>query len=144
MSKILKVARAEIGVTEIPGKKHNERILEYASALKYNWIKTDEVPWCSNFVNWVAREAGFERSGKANARSWLEVGLPVESPKPGDVVIFSRPPSPTSGHVAIIDHLSEDGKKVYVIGGNQSNMVKVSPYAINRVLGYRRLRKENK
>lgn len=51
------IARAEIGVQEIAGVKHNERILQYHQATTLK-AEADEVPWCSAFVNWCVIIAG--------------------------------------------------------------------------------------
>jgi len=67
------VALKERGVTEIRGNKHNDRILEYhqASNLK---ATTDEIAWCSSFVNWCLTQAGFFNPHSAAARSYLKWG----------------------------------------------------------------------
>ena len=140
MIELLMTALAEYGVKEDKDAgEHNPRILEYLKEIGYAGIKDDETPWCSTFVNFCAKVAGLERSKKLNARSWLDVGEPVTDPQPGDVVIFWRE-SKTShkGHVAIF--INKNSTHHYVLGGNQGNMVQISPYANGRVLGYRRLR----
>jgi len=86
-------------------------------------------------------KAGLKQSEKANARSWLEVGLNVDNdPEPGDIVIFWRDSVDSwLGHVGIYFGFSKDGKRVYCLGGNQGNQVSVSAYPLERVLGFRRL-----
>jgi uncharacterized protein (TIGR02594 family) len=100
---------------------------------------------CSIFMDWCAMKAGVERTHKANARSWLDVGEKTDNPQTGDIVIFKRGNNTWSGHVAIyIAPLTvEHGKTdlIYVLGGNQSNEVKISLYDSLNVLGYRKLRK---
>ena len=51
------IARAEKGVHEIGGVKHNERILAYHQATRLK-AQADEVSWCSAFVNWCYVQAG--------------------------------------------------------------------------------------
>ncbi len=131
----------EIGTTEVPGPQHNARILNYAKEAGFNQIKDDETPWCSVFLNWVALKAGLETTNQANARSWLNVGIPVVNPEPGDIVIFWREdPNSYKGHVGIFMGYSQDKARIYTLGGNQSNMVSQSAYLANNLLGFRRLR----
>ena len=63
----------------------------------------------------------------------------MEEPKYGCIVVFSRPPSPRSGHVAFFVRTEGRGssQKHYVLGGNQRNAVNVRPYPASRVLGFR-------
>jgi uncharacterized protein (TIGR02594 family) len=140
MEKLLKIAFNELGIEEIIGQEHNPEILKYATETGIKGITSDEIPWCSTFVNWVAWKAGLIQTGKPNARSWLNVGTKVTSPEPGDVVVFWREsPQSWKGHVGFFLGLSPDRKRVYCIGGNQGNRVSVSAYRINTVLSYQRL-----
>lgn len=141
MHRLIEIATTEVGVQEIAGADHNERIIQYAHDIGHTWIDDDETPWCSVFMNWVAMKAGAERSGKANARSWLNVGLAVEHPEPGDVVVFWRGSRLShQGHVGIFQGYSQDQSRVYVLGGNQGNQVSTTAYLVQQVLGFRRLR----
>lgn len=140
MDKLLKIAFNELGTEEFTGDKHNPEILKYAKDTKIAGITTDEIAWCSTFVNWVAWKAGLQFSGKANARSWLNVGTKVASPEPGDIVVFWREsPQSWKGHVGIFTGISFDKKRVYCIGGNQGNRVSVSGYRLDTVLSFQRL-----
>lgn len=130
----LRVAFSEVGQEEIIGRKHNKRIVEYHSQTTLK-ATTDEVYWCASFVCWVLHTAGLTSTRSAAARSFLNWGDKINTPKRGCVVIFKRPPSPTSGHVGF--YLSEDQKDIYVLGGNQDNKVNVKKYSKNNLLGYR-------
>jgi uncharacterized protein (TIGR02594 family) len=141
MDKLLKIAVAQLGQKEITGPADNPNIVNYAKEAGFDWVDDDETPWCSIFVNWVAKKSGLNGSGKANARSWLLTGLNVDAtPEPGDVVIFWRgDPNSWQGHVGIFFGFSIDGERVYCLGGNQGNQVSVSAYSIDNILGFRRL-----
>jgi uncharacterized protein (TIGR02594 family) len=141
MDKILKVAIAELGQKEISGPDDNPSIVNYAKEAGFDWVDDDETPWCSIFVNWVAKKAGLKPSGMANARSWMLEGINVDAaPEPGDVVVFWRgSPDSWTGHVGFFFGFSIDGERVYCLGGNQGNQVSVSAYSIDNVLGFRRL-----
>ena len=143
MKEILKIAFNELGTEEIVGSQHNPEILKYASETGIGGVTTDEIPWCSTFVNWVTWKAGLQYSKKANARSWLNVGIKTTSPEPGDIVVFWRgSPQSWKGHVALFLGFSKNLKRVYCIGGNQGNRVSVSAYRTNTILSFQRLADE--
>jgi uncharacterized protein (TIGR02594 family) len=140
MEDLLKIAFNELGTEEIVDTENNPKVLRYAKESGIQGITSDEIAWCSTFVNWVALKAGLQISGKANARSWLNVGTKVNSPEPGDVVVFWREsPESWKGHVGFFLGVSPDQKRVYCIGGNQGNRVSVSAYRMDTVLSYQRL-----
>jgi hypothetical protein len=77
------------------------------------------------------------------AKSWLnwKHGDVVVVPRYGDIVIFNRTSNPAFGHVAFFERW--DDKYIYVIGGNQGDMVKSSPYLRSRLQGFRRPKPKN-
>lgn len=140
MEQLLKLAFNELGNEEFAGETHNPEILKYAKESGIKGVTTDEIPWCSCFVNWVAWKCGLHHSGKPNARSWMNVGRRVTSPEPGDVVVFWREhPQSWQGHVGFFLGISPDGSRVYCLGGNQGNRVSISAYRMDTVLSYQRL-----
>ena len=139
MNKLIEIALSQYGVSEIAGVKDNPVILNYFKEIGETWVKTEDTAWCSAFINWVCLKAGVERSKKLNARSWLDVGEIILEPQLGDIVIFSRgDPKGWQGHVALF--IRELDGFIWVLGGNQGNMVKISPYSKDRLLGYRRVK----
>lgn len=111
---------------------------------------SDEVPWCSSFVNRLCWVYSLSRSHSAKARSWLTIGvaIPIAQATPGwCVVIMKRgagvQPGPedlnASGHVTLFAGM--DGFDFFLgTGGNQRNNVTTERYPISQVLGVRRLR----
>ena len=134
----LEVAVRELaaGVLEIPGPEHNLRILEYHGATSLK-ATTDEVPWCSAFVNWCLRQAWCKGTHSAMARSFA--GWGVQSPvRVGAVAVFWRGnPQGPQGHVGFVLGANPDRDMLYVLGGNQSNRVCVRQYHANRMIGLR-------
>ena len=139
------VAQRFAGITEIDGIMDNPIVLTMLK-LDNEWPEHDEVPWCSAFTNFIAWMCRLPRSKSLRARSWLEIGQAVElgSARPGDVVILNRaggPQDPTiidaPGHVGF--YAGKEYGFIEVLGGNQSNQVKVSRYPVDRILGIRRL-----
>ena len=125
-------AWAEMGTAEISGDKDNPRIVYYHSFTSLR-ASDDETPWCSAFMNFLFAPKG---TRDAMARSWLKWGEPT-SRKRGAIVVFASPSrGPSAGHVALV--LGEaDENHLYVLGGNQNNMVCVARYPKSLVLGYR-------
>ena len=134
----LHVALDEYAVTEKTGAVHERRVLQYFHDLGHTWVKDDETAWCSAFAGWVCKEAGVSYSDKLNARSWLAVGKETTSPEQGDVVVLWREKKAGwKGHVGFF--VTKRDGYIYILGGNQSNMVNISKYPESRLLGYRRV-----
>ena len=130
-----------VGVREIPGKQHNSIIAGWTNRV-LSWAFDDEVAWCSNFMNAMAEDCGYERSKQANARSWLNVGEEVFKPELGDVAVFWRTsPDSWKGHVGIFMGYTHDQKHIVLLGGNQGDAVSIALYPTHQLLSFRRLRK---
>jgi uncharacterized protein (TIGR02594 family) len=126
----------ESDVVEIGGRGHNPRILEYHATTSLG-ANRDETPWCSSFVNWCFAQAGIRGTNRANARSWLDWGVPLTEPKLGAVAIFWRGKRNDSktGHVGFF--IEDDGPTVQLLGGNQGNRVSVKNQTMKKFLGFR-------
>ena len=136
------IAEQEKGVSEVSGSKNNPRILEYLRSttnLNKVAVSKDETPWCSAFVNWCLQQTGYERTKNALARSWLNWGQAITTPRRGCIVVFKR--EKTFGHVGF--YLEKTDKHIKVLGGNQQNLetkifeVSEKYYPKSELLGYR-------
>jgi len=138
---VIETALSQYGVKEISGFDDHPQILNYFTILGFDGAKLhDETAWCSAYANWVAKTAGYEFSGKLNARSWLTVGTSTDTPQVGDVVVLWREsPESWKGHVGF--YIKETNRYVYLLGGNQRNSVCIKAYPKDRVLDYKRLSK---
>lgn len=132
--------------------KRNRRIVEYLDSVRTDpsldpgnrgrsWrlapvIETDSgwemTHWCAAFVNWCLQQAGAPSLGYATAKSWLRFGTPLATPVPGCVTVLSRR---GGGHVAFF--VKRQGSWLHLLGGNQSDRVRISRYRQSRLLGYR-------
>lgn len=140
MNDLIVKALGQYGIIEFPGKEDNPEILKYFNIIGQSWVKSDEMSWCAVYVSWCAKVCGYEHSVELDARSWLKVGEPVLDVKIGDIVIYWREAKNSwKGHVGF--PIRTEGNVIWTLGGNQSNMVKISPYPETRVLGFRRLKK---
>lgn len=134
----MEIAERELarGVHEIPGPEANPRIVQYHAATSFE-ATSDEVPWCSSFVNYCLQHAGYEGTRSAAARSWLTWGEPIDDPRYGAIVVLARGKNPAQGHVAFLTaHREEDGN-LLLLGGNQGNAVSIAAFGTERVLSYR-------
>lgn len=129
------IALAELGAREFPGDRDNPRVIEYlhSTSLSAPMNNNDETHWCSAFVNWCVERSGFEGTDSAWARSWLNWGQRITTPRRGCIVVFSR--GTVSGHVAFFER--QTATTVRVLGGNQQDEVNFSSFPKSRVLGYR-------
>ena len=125
----LVIARQEVGVHEnsAPGQD-NPRILEYLESTTYDGGLTDEVPWCSAFVNWCVTKAGLKGTNSAAASSWLTWGQKLDQPRLGCITVFKH-------HVGF--YAGAAGDHFLLLGGNQSNAVNTENKHPGDVLAYR-------
>jgi len=134
---------ARAGVREIPGAEHNPRIIEYGRAVDLT-VTDDEIPWCSNLVNWVFKELGMERTRSARARSWLKWGIPLQHAALGAVCVFSRGGGDqpgkdviaAPGHVGLLVDMLEP-ETVTIQAGNQGNRICEDVFPLWRLLDMR-------
>lgn len=143
MEKWLVIASKELGIHEIRGGE-SKRILEYHATTSLA-AKEDEIPWCSSFVNWCMKKAGFLGTGSAAAKSWLKWGVALAEPKEGAICVIRQKKfgddavtgSATGYHVGFFLGI-EDGR-LRMLGGNQSDSVKISTFGLSSytIEGYR-------
>jgi len=136
-SRLLNIALGEYGVKEVPGVENNPEIMKYFKEIGHSWVQDDETAWCSAFANWCALQKNYEGSDKLNARSWLDVGSKVEFEDADLVVLWRVSKDSWKGHVGI--PIRDDGSHIWILGGNQSNMVRISAYPKDRLLAYIKL-----
>ncbi len=132
----MEFALREYGIREISARGRTVNVEAYLRATGLG-RSADETPWCSAFVNWCMRMAGFPGTSRADARSWLGWGgVSLNFPVYGCVVVLwrGRADSPL-GHVGFFVKLLED--QLLLLGGNQQDAVSIRPYARERVLGMR-------
>lgn len=146
-------AREEMvkGVKET-GTPPNSDILKYFKATGFSTNRED--PWCGAFVAWCLANSGSDIAAKsvvkataaraASWKTWGDVEVPVgaweKAAIPVGSVVVLRPRSGTtdsSGHVGFF--VEANGDKVSLLGGNQSNSVKVSEFNKRQVVAIRML-----
>jgi len=134
----LKAARMHIGVHEIPGPTHNNKLISLLNtASRWNGViwRDDEMPWCGGFVAACLVATGIEPVKiAARASSWAAWGVNLRTDRlaPGAILVFQRE---GGGHVGF--YVGEDARYYHVLGGNQKNAVTITRIAKNRLLASR-------
>lgn len=97
-------------------------------------IDPARVPWCAAFVNGILKQLGLSGTNSNTARSFSKYNSATKTPSKGDIVVFRR-------HVGFFEGFVKKGNKtmVAVLGGNQSNRVKISYFPVKSVISYRKV-----
>lgn len=129
-------AKTYLGLSEVPGKAHNPKILGWWKAIRATFTD-DETPWCATFVGGVLEECGIRSSRSAAARSYLKWGFPLGGPAVGAVVVFWRgSPKSAAGHVGFVVGKDKAGN-LMVLGGNQGDKVSIAAFSPMHALDFR-------
>ena len=100
-------------------------------------VNPRRTPWCGAFAGTVAKRAGKKApGGHLKAASWKRAGKAVslKNAKKGDVVVVR---TKRGHHVGF--YAGRTKGRVQLLGGNQSNMVRISNYRTGSVVSVRRL-----
>jgi uncharacterized protein (TIGR02594 family) len=134
LPKWLSVAISHQGLKEVPGPRHNPKIISWLRNLKA-WWSDDETAWCGTFAAHCLQEAGLPIPLHwYRAKAWAEYGSHLRTDRlaPGAILIFDRK---GGGHVGF--YVGQEPRYFYVLGGNQSNGVNVMKIARSRLLASR-------
>lgn len=131
----MREANSQVGLRELPGGEHEQRILEFFREAGHPGIKDDETAWCAAFANSMLYRAGIRGTGLLTARSFLDWGEPLTDPIEGCIVVLKRGNSAWQGHVGFF--VRKTDSYVWLLGGNQSNSVSIARYPLSSLLGYR-------
>nr|WP_298095895.1 TIGR02594 family protein [uncultured Shinella sp.] len=123
----LREARRLIGVREKVGKGSNATILGWAKRLG-GWVASyftdDDIAWCGLFAAHVIGLTLPREALPANPLGALEYnkfGRQLAQPALGAIMTFKRD---GGGHVGF--YLGEDATHFHILGGNQTNSVRIS------------------
>ena len=123
----LQLARQYVGMSEGQNAQTIAQFLKAGGAPLNPQLEA----WCAAFVNSALQQSGIRGTGSAVANSFQTwgVGVPINQPQPGDVVLETRgkPPGATGGHVGLATG-QYGGGKIGMIAGNTNN--KVADYMI--------------
>ena len=101
--------------------------------------------WCAAFVNAALKTVNLPGSEAFNdnpllAKSFLNWGEEVKSPRRGDIVVFSRGTEGWQGHAGFYITSYTDGETEYyiILGGNQNDEVSYSEFNVKKAISIRR------
>ena len=136
----IKTARQYVGLKEIKGTQHNPTIVRWLNDMgnfsnesKSSW-KEDETPWCGLFVGYVMGKSGrFVVKEWYRAKEWASpLMTKLNAPAYGSIAVLSRQ---GGGHVGFVVGKDAQGN-IMLLGGNQGDMVQISPFKPDRIDGY--------
>jgi uncharacterized protein (TIGR02594 family) len=122
----------------IPADKKDDVFAIGLEALKWVGASSRQVGvpypdlWCADFINFILRRTGHPTTNSRAAKSFLDYGKRIDSPRVGAIVVLARG---RGGHVGIVRGTDGAGN-IVVISGNHGNKVWESSYPKDRVLGY--------
>jgi len=148
----LETMRQIKGVQWAPGQGPSPDISRWFQYIARNYPETgsycssamhqEYFPWCGATVAYCLANAGIEPVFGASdterflwAESWLDEGNPVETPEPGDIVVFDF--GAGDQHVTLFENDLGNGHWE-CLGGNQSHQVRLSTFSKQFLVGVRR------
>lgn len=126
-------ARKHIGLSEIPGPRHNTTILSWLTRLGA-WWTDDETPWCGTFVAQCLEKSGREIPKHwYRAKEYANYGTRLDKPAYGCIAVLSRQ---GGGHVGFVVGEVSKGGDLLILGGNQGNKVSIARFPRSRITAY--------
>jgi uncharacterized protein (TIGR02594 family) len=130
------LALAELGTRE-EGDNSGAAIARYR---KLAQCGQDHDPWCAIFANAMfalCKSPAVPGTKSASSQSFRTDPnfQKLDGPAPGAVVVFWRK-SPRSGLGHVGFYRGETAESVYVLGGNEDDMVQIEPLSKNQLRGY--------
>lgn len=130
-----KLASREIGTRE-EGDNSGAAIARYRQLAQCG---QDHDPWCAIFANAMFALCNPPVPGtkSASSQSFRSNGnfVKIDGPAVGAVTVFWRiSPDSGKGHVGF--YRGETSESIYVLGGNEGDMVQIEPMSKNQLIGY--------
>jgi uncharacterized protein (TIGR02594 family) len=133
--KWLEAAWSALGEREIAGAADNPAILRFFADVGCAAGVHDETAWCAAFVGSCMERAGLVSTRSLRARSYLDWGAALSSPRLGAVAVLNRGSNPALGHVGFV--IGQTGDSIVLLGGNQSDSVTVAAFESERLIDCR-------
>jgi uncharacterized protein (TIGR02594 family) len=137
------VAQDELKKDVAENNAQSGQIVSYFKATNFGNGATPATPWCGAFAAFCVQQAGLKPpAGAAVAANWKNWGseLPFRSgeiPQGAVVVLSPSEGTGTSGHVGFFNGFAENGKRVQLLGGNQSDALNVKSFLTSRIAAVR-------
>lgn len=136
--KWLTIARADLGTTEIPGPKHNPKVLDYFKEVGRPDVKTDETAWCAAALGAWLKRAGLPIPPPADALAAISYetwGEKIAQPVLGAIGVKRRPGDSWMRHTGII--VAANPVWIWMISGNASNRVGIDAFRREQFTAFR-------
>ena len=133
-------AEALLGEKEIAGKLSNPKIKELYADAGVPSVVSDEVPWCAAFVGACLARANQPNTGTLLARDYRSEAFLKKCEDHGkkpvlhSIGVMRRGNSGWEGHVGFV--VGFDAKTVTLLGGNQSDSVKLQSFPREKFIGF--------
>lgn len=132
-------ARRVMGTREIAGKRHSPIIMGWARALGIEY-RDDETPWCGLYAaHCIASQLPEEAlpNNPLGARNWQNFGHKCEMANGAIAVFWRGKRDGWAGHVGFVTGYDAKRRRLRILGGNQSNMVREDWLSEDRLLALR-------
>lgn len=111
----------------------NPNVLQTYRVCGLNYT-SDSTPWCAGFVSWALETAGIQNPRTLGSQVFRNYGAEVdwrtwEEVRPNDIVVF-KSRSRSGGHVGFFRGYNPNTNRVAILGGNQSDKVKISNFTV--------------
>jgi len=111
----------------------NPNVLQTYRVCGLNYT-SDSTPWCAGYVSWVLETAGISNPRTLGSQIYRNYAAEVdwrtwEEVRPNDIIVFKSRSSP-GGHVGFFRGYNPNTNRVAILGGNQSNKVKISNFLV--------------
>lgn len=105
---------ADDKMLELEKQFNDENIINYlqSTSLNRDLARNDATAWCSSFVNWCVKQAGYAGTDNALAESWLDWGERLVEPKYGAITITTRSSNPVLYHVGFYTGVRDVSVKI--------------------------------
>jgi uncharacterized protein (TIGR02594 family) len=124
---------------------HRDTILDYFNATDHPRPNSVTTPWCGAFAAHCMKASGNPTvaasvpTGAAAAANWKGWGSKLSAeggtiPEGAVVVLSPTDKTVSTGHVGFFIKFSDNGKRVFLLGGNQSNKVCTTDFDRNRIV----------
>lgn len=131
-TKILAIARTQLGVREATGKNDGTAVEAY---LSYTGNKKGE-PWCASFVSWVFGSAGFAQPRTAWSPALFPKVRLISTPIPASVFGIYYPKLGRIAHCGLVE--AAKGNWVHTIEGNTNTDGSAEGNGVYRKLRHQR------
>jgi len=116
------------------GKPGNSLILTAYSACGFEF-EDDKTPWCAAFVSWALIDTGIAALKTLSSQAYASYAQEInwrtwENVRANDIVVF-KSRTRSGGHVGFFRGYNPSTGRVAILGGNQSDTVKISNFKVN-------------